>query len=110
MIAAPEKITAPDQDRSRVIARHVCSEFARDRVIKALFEAVVEGLEFGPRDLPRPEDRDWIRANIGQPLREASDAALEVLARSVCRTLDRAPEGFLDRYEKSHHLEDLGFE
>lgn len=103
-------IRPPNEDRCRIIAQHVASEYARDKVAKALYEAVVQGLEFGPRDLPRPEDREWIHDNIGMPLQEATDAALEVLAWSVSRALARAPSGLLDRYERSHHLESLGIE
>jgi hypothetical protein len=99
-----------DQDRCRVIARHVASEYARDKVAKALYEAVVEGLEFGPRDLPLADDREWIREAIAVPLQEASDAALKVLAWSVGRALERAPNDLLDRYERSHHLRELAVE
>jgi hypothetical protein len=103
-------ISPPKQDRCRIIAQHVASEYARDKVAKALYEAIIEGLEFGPRDLPRPEDREWIRQSIAVPLQEATDAALAVLAWSVSHALARAPNGLLDRYERSHHLEDLGIE
>ena len=103
-------IDTPVQDRCRVIAGHVANDYARDKVARALYEAVVEGLEFGPRDLPRPADRDWIRGSLAIPLREATDAALEVLTGSVTRALERAPNGLLDRFEESHHLEELGFE
>jgi hypothetical protein len=103
-------IATPNHDRCRLIARHVASEYARDKVAKALFEAVIVGLDFGPRSLPRPEDREWIRANIAVPLREATDAALRNLAWSVGRALERAPNGLLERYEQSHHLEDIGIE
>ena len=103
-------IDTPVQDRCRLIAGHVATDYARDKVSRALYEAVVEGLEFGPRDLPRADDRDWIRGNLAIPLQEATDAALEVLTGSVTRTLERAPNGLLDRFEESHHLEELGFE
>ena len=83
---------------------------AADRVASALFQAVVEGLEFGPRDLPRAEDREWIRGIIAVPLQEAADAALQVLAWSVSRAMERAPNGLLERFERSHHLEYLGIE
>lgn len=99
-----------DDSRPRAIARHVASEYARSRVAVALYEAVVEGLEFGPRDLPLAKDRDWIRGAIAVPLQEASDAALEVLAWSLARTLERAPDGLLERYEMSHHLAELGLD
>ena len=99
-----------DQDRCRVIARHVASDYARDRVARALYEAVVEGLEFGPRDLPLADDREWIRGAIAVPLQEASDVAIEVLVRSLGRALERAPSDLLERYGRSHHLEELGIE
>ena len=105
-------IVTPDQnrDRCRLIARHVTSEYARDKVARALYEAVVEGLQFGPRDLPLADDRDWIRGAIAHSLQQASDAAIEILAWSVSRALERAPNDLLDRYLRSHHLQELGIE
>jgi hypothetical protein len=103
-------IAIADQDRSQQIARRMASEYARDKIAMALYETVLRGLEFGPRDLPRPEDREWIRGSIAIPLQEATDAALRVLVLSVSRTLERAPDGFLDRLERSHHLAELGIE
>ena len=100
----------PDHDPCRQIRQRVINEHARDRVASALFQAVVEGLEFGPRDLPRAEDREWIRGIIAVPLQEAADAALQVLAWSVSRAMERAPNGLLERFERSHHLEYLGIE
>jgi hypothetical protein len=94
--------------RCRLIARHVGTEFARDRVIRALYDAVQDGLEFGPRDLPLVEDREWVRGAIAIPLQEATDAALEVLASSMARSLERSPSGWLDRFERSHHHVELG--
>jgi hypothetical protein len=102
--------TRPSEDRCRLIARHVRTEFARDRVIRALYDAVHDGLEFGPRDLPLAEDREWIRGAIAMPLQEAADAALDVLAVSMARSLERSPNGWLDRFERSHHLVELGLD
>jgi hypothetical protein len=103
-------IGASEQARCRFIARQVVTEYARDKVAKALYEAILEGLEFGPRDLPLAEDREWIRRAIGVPLQEATDAALEVLSQSVGRTLERAPNGLLERFARSHQLEALAFD
>jgi hypothetical protein len=103
-------LTQSNHDRSRLIARHIASQYARDRVTKALYEAVVEGLEFGPSDLPMVDDREWIHGAIAVPLQEATDAALGVLVSSVARQLERAPDGLLDRFEQSHHLAELGLE
>jgi hypothetical protein len=99
-----------ERDRCRLVARHVASEYARDRVAKALYAAVVEGLEFGPRDLPSQEDREWLRGAIAVPLDEATDAALETLVWSVSRALERAPNRLLDRFERSHHRAEPSFE
>jgi hypothetical protein len=68
------------------------------------------GLEFGPRDLPLAEDREWIRGIVAVPLHQATDAALQALVSSVSQALERAPNHFLDRYEQSQHLQDLGIE
>lgn len=110
MIATPATIATPDQGRCLLIARHVASDYARDKIVKALYEAVLEGLEFGPRDLPQTEDREWIRGNIAIPLQEAADAALQTLVWSLAHALENAPNRLLDRFERSHYLEDLGFE
>ena len=103
-------IATPAEARSRVVARHIATEYARDNVMKALYEAVVDGLEFGPRDLPYAEDREWIRGNLAVSLHEATDAALQVLIWSVSRALEQAPNGLLERFERSHHSEELGVE
>ena len=100
----------PTDDRCRLIARHVATEFARDRIIRALHDAVRDGLEFGPRDLPLSADREWIRGAIAVPLQEAADAALDVLVASIARSLGRSPNGWLERFEASHHLVELGIE
>ncbi len=102
-------IETPDA-RSRVVARDIATVYARDNVMKALYEAVADGLEFGPRDLPMADDREWIRGNLAVPLQEATDAALEVLIWSLSRTLERAPNGLLDRFDHSHRADELSIE
>ena len=44
---------------------------------------------------------------MATPLRDATDAALEVLSWSVGRTLEQAPAGLMDRFERSHPIEQL---
>jgi len=34
----------------------------------------------------------------------------EVLAASIARSLERSPSGWLDRFERSHHLVELGMD
>ncbi len=103
-------IAVQDQDRCQRVARGVASQYARDLVATALFEAALEGLQFGPRDLPLAEDREWICGSIVMPLQEATDAALEVLVWGLARSLQQAPNGLLERLERSRHLVDLGIE
>lgn len=59
---------------------------------------------------PMPEDREWIRGCIAVPLQEATDAALEVLTWAVARSRQQAPDGLLERLERSRHLVDMGIE
>ena len=101
-------ITTPEHDRCRLIARHVETAYARDRVTRALYEAVLDGLEFGPRDLPLAADREWVRSAIAVAVHETAEETLELLAVSVGRTLERAPTGLLDRFDRSVDLTALG--
>ena len=63
-----------------MIERKIATEYGRDRVAKALYEVIHNGLEFGPRDMPTPEDREWIRGAIAMPIQEATQIALDALA------------------------------
>jgi len=103
-------IDSPYVGRGPQLARRIASDHARDKVAKALYEAVTDGLEFGPRDLPLAEDREWVRGAIAVPLQEATNAALDLLAWHIGQALERAPNGLLDRFEASHHLADLGMD
>lgn len=96
--------------RRHLLVRLVATESARDTVAKALYASVIDGLQFGPRDLPRSQDREWIRGAMAISLQEATDAALQVLVWSLVRALERAPDDLLARLEESHRLADLGVE
>ena len=39
------------------VERRIATDFARDKVAKALYEVILDGLEFGPRDLSEDSDR-----------------------------------------------------
>jgi hypothetical protein len=103
-------IEAQHRGRGGQLARRIASDHARHEVAKALYEAVVDGLEFGPRDLPRAEDRAWLHGAIAVPLQEATNAALDILVWRIGRALDGAPNGLKERFEESHHMADLGFD
>lgn len=96
--------------RPTVIERHIATVYARDTVAKAFYEVILDGLEYGPRDLPTSGDREWIRGAIAMPIQEATELALHDLARRLAQALDRAPDGLLDRYDASHAGAELGAE
>ena len=98
------------RSRSRAVEVHIATGYARDKVAKALYEVIVDGVEFGPRDLPTSEDREWIRGAIAIPIQEATEIALHTLAWRLTQALERAPDGLLDRFDASHRARDLGWE
>ena len=103
-------IETPERTRLRTVARHVATEHARDMVSKALYDVVVESIDFGPGELPTPEDREWIRGAVAMPLQEATEVALDVLAWRIARTLEGAPGTLRERFDRSYVGADLGWE
>jgi hypothetical protein len=97
-------------ERRPPIERQIDTGYARDKVARALYEAIVDSVEFGPCDLATAADRDWIRGAIAVPIQEATDVALRVLAWHLEQALERGPDRLLDRLEASHHGEGLGRE
>jgi hypothetical protein len=92
------------------VERRIATDFARDKIAKALYEVLLDGLEFGPRDLPTPADREWIRGAIAMPIQEAAGVALHVLGWRLTQALERAPDEWMDRFESSHRGDELGWE
>jgi len=80
------------------------------KVAKALYEVILDGLEFGARGLPTAADREWIRGAIAMPIQEAAGVALHVLGWRLTQALERAPDGWMDRFESSHRGDELGWE
>jgi len=99
-----------DHVRSRAIERQIATEYGRDRIAKALYEVIHDGLEFGPRDLPTAADREWIRGAIAIPIQETTEVALHVLAWRLAQALERAPNGLMSRFHASHRWVELGWE
>jgi hypothetical protein len=89
------------------IERQIATEYARDTVAKALFEVIIDSLEYGPRDLRTSADREWIRGAIAIPIQEATEVALHVLAWRLSQALDRAPNGLARRYEATAEVEEV---
>jgi hypothetical protein len=100
----------PEPPLPMVVARHITTTYARDTVAKAFYEVILDGVEYGPRDLQTSEDREWIRGAIAMPIQEATEVALHDLARRLGHALERAPRGMVTRYEASHAGQEIGSE
>jgi len=98
------------QRKRLAVERQINTEYARDNVAHALYEVLVEGMEFGPCELPAVEDREWIRGAMALPVQEATEAALRSLCHGMTRAMQRAPAGLLERFERSHRWQALGCE
>jgi hypothetical protein len=109
-ISMAQTTVTPVPTRLYAIERHIATTYARDAVAKAFYEVVRDGVDYGPRDLPTSEDREWIRGAIAIPIQEATELALHDLARRVGYALERAPGGLLTRYEASHAGQEAGSE
>ena len=113
MIAEPREGSATPGSvpaRAAMLRRRIATSAARERVALALYESLVDGLEFGPRDVPSSDDREWLRRALCVCLPATADAALDLVAWRVAKALDTAPDGLGDRYDRSHEWEELGWE
>lgn len=99
-----------DHARPRAIERHIATQYARDNVAKALYEVIIDGMEYGPRELPTSGDREWLRGAIAMPIQEATDVALHVLAWRLAQALELAPDGLVRRFDSSHEGREVGWD
>ena len=100
----------PEPTRLYAIERHIATSFARDTVAKAFYEVILDGVEYGPREIPTSDDREWLRGAIALPIQEATELALHDIARRLASALERAPTRLLSRYDNSHAGQEVGAE
>jgi hypothetical protein len=93
-----------------VVERLLTTSYARDRVAEALYEILLDGLTCSPCDLPATHDREWIRGALAAPIQETTSAALRALVWEMAHALEDAPEGLLERLDRSHRRTELGWE
>ena len=103
-------MNASTHARANTLRRHIGTRASRDRVARALYESILDGLEFGPRDVATPEDREWIRGALAVWLHETADVALDLVAWRMAKAFEDAPNGLGRRYDRSHEWEELGWE
>ncbi len=93
--------------RSGAIDRLLISDYARDRVARAFYEVLADGLDLGPCGLARRSDREWLRGAMAVPLQQATDQALHALVWEVAKALEHGPEGLLARLEAGRGWTDV---
>jgi hypothetical protein len=93
-----------------VVERLLTTTYARDRVAEALYEVLLDGLTCSPCDLPAADDREWIRGALAIPIQDTTAAALRSLVWEMACVLENAPDGLLERLDRSHRRTELGWE
>ena len=93
-----------------IVERLLTTSYARDRVAEALYEVLLDGLTCSPCDLPAVDDREWIRGALAVPIQDTTAAALRALVWEMARVLENAPDGLLDRLDRSHRQSQFGWE
>ena len=105
MIASPVSAAAP-----RTVECRLDTEFARDKLAKALYEVILDSVGYGPRDHPTAEDRAWIRDAIATPIKETTEVTLYLLASHLALALEHAPSGVIHRFNATEATDDFGWE
>jgi hypothetical protein len=81
----------PVGSRRRAIDRRLAGAYAHDRIATALFDVVVDAVDFGPCRLRTADGREWMREALCGPLKASTEAAIVTLARELDRAFDHAP-------------------
>jgi hypothetical protein len=94
--------------RRRAIEHVIATDFARDRLVRAAFDVVVDALDLSPIAVRTSADRVWVTTAIAGPIQHAADHALDRLVDElieelglgrpdlVARLLGAAPEAWPD--------------
>ena len=83
--------------RRRAIELLVTSDHARDRLARATFEIVADGLDLGPIAVRSAADRAWVRDAIAGPIQRAAEYAITRLVDDLEATLDGGPPDLVAR-------------
>jgi hypothetical protein len=74
--------------RRRAVEHLIVTDYARDRLARAAFDAIADGLDLGPLAVRTPADRAWVRDAIAGPIQRLADHALDSLAVDLVDELD----------------------
>jgi hypothetical protein len=83
--------------RRRAVERLVATEFAHDRLSRAAFDVIADGLDLGPCAIRSTSDRRWIEATIAAPIRHVADLAVRELVAELTDLLADGPPDLIGR-------------
>lgn len=83
--------------RQRTIRRLLTTDFARDRLSRALFEVAADGLNLRPVAVRTPADRACVRDVLSGPIQRTAEDAVERLAVELTRAMAALPEPLAER-------------
>ena len=81
--------------RRRAVEHLIVTDFARDRLARAAFDVIADGLDLCA--IRSPADRSWVREAIAGPIQRAADHALDKL---VVALIDELVDGRPDLVER----------
>jgi hypothetical protein len=94
--------------RERTIRRQIAAGRDRDRLVRTMCSVVVDAVDFGPRDIGSPDDRDWLEVTIAECVESTIDAELDRVAHLLAEALEGGPHRLADRFDHSHEADDYG--
>jgi hypothetical protein len=83
--------------RRRAVEHVIATEFARDRISRAIFDVIADGLDLGPFAIRSPEDQAWVRETIALVIQTGTTAALERTTAELAGAVASAPPDLVIR-------------
>jgi hypothetical protein len=83
--------------RRRAIEHVIATEFARDRIARAIFDVIADGLDLGPFAIRSAEDQRWVRETVALVIQNGTAAALERTTADLAGAVAAAPPDLVIR-------------
>ena len=83
--------------RRRAVEHVIATEFARDRLARALFDVIADGLDLRPCTIRTAEDQRWVREMIALVIQTSTDAALERTSAELAGAVAAGPPDLVIR-------------
>jgi hypothetical protein len=109
-MASPLASPPPAHVLIEQVERRIATVHNRDTLMHALWEVLRDAIDFGPRELPTADEREWLRGAVALPIHEASEVAMRALVWHMAEVIDRAPSGVRGTFDRSHVGQELGRE